>query len=68
MYMSHPTLPDAPPTEVAESAFQGLWRHRGWVEAEAPAVEVDTPETPARKGRNSQPPAGPGAGNPDKEQ
>lgn len=68
--MSHPTLPDSPPAEVAESSFLAVWRHRGWVEADPPAVEDDTPEIPARKGRttNTQLPAERGAGDPDKEQ
>lgn len=43
MWMKHPTLPDAEPAEVQTESFLGVWRHRGWVEADPPAVEEFKP-------------------------
>jgi hypothetical protein len=48
VWMTHPGLPDNPPVQQPESAFEGRYRHQGWVLVEPPAVaEVASPDDPA---------------------
>jgi hypothetical protein len=42
-WMRHPDLPDHPAVPVAPSAFDGVWRHKGWLEAAPPPPPDDEP-------------------------
>jgi hypothetical protein len=47
VWITHPDLPDSPPAEVPEAAFEAHWRYRGWGLTDPPGDPAEeAPESP----------------------